>query len=334
MGLDFRHIDPDIRDIIEKYTSIGSLSYEENSILLNWLKASEQNKKDFLLLQDILGLNKTFNTSEEFDKDKAFEKFIDNTNGKKNKSLVITIAAIAAVLSGVIFFAFLFCPSGETSITSIENTSDTLQEAILSDNSIVSLNHASTIKYEESFGDKHRKLNLSGEAYFEVVKNSLIPFVVYIDPLKIRVIGTEFNVEPDTINREISISVFQGTVEVIPPKGENIILNTGQEITYKIEDKKFSMLKEVDRNSIVWKTNEFYFNSASLNEIVSVLNDYYNENIIVEDSSIANTEINTRFYNYSIESILHILSSAIDISVEKTNSTIILKKNAQISEIY
>jgi ferric-dicitrate binding protein FerR (iron transport regulator) len=108
----------------------------------------------------------------------------------------------------------------------------------LSDGTVVTLNSATTIKYPDHFGDSTREIYLEGEAYFDVSKDPLHPFIIHTDKMNIRVLGTSFNVKSYQSEPLGEASLINGSIEVtlndrpsdriiLKPKEKLIVLNNG-----------------------------------------------------------------------------------------------------------
>ena len=84
----------------------------------------------------------------------------------------------------------------------------------LPDGSLVRLNSSSSLTYDKNFGKNIREVNLTGEAFFDVTKDSSHPFIIHTNVIDIKVLGTEFNVRsyPNDANTETSL--IRGKVEV------------------------------------------------------------------------------------------------------------------------
>src|SRR5579872_5636301 len=84
----------------------------------------------------------------------------------------------------------------------------------LSDGTVVTLNSATNIKYPEKFGDSVREVYLDGEAYFDVVKDPLHPFIIHANKMNIRVLGTSFNVKSYQYESLSEATLIRGSIEV------------------------------------------------------------------------------------------------------------------------
>jgi ferric-dicitrate binding protein FerR (iron transport regulator) len=124
----------------------------------------------------------------------------------------------------------------------------------LSDGSKVWLNAGSKLKYPDQFNGKLREVFLEGEAFFNVAKNTQVPFIVYTSDINIRVLGTEFNVKSYPDEGIIETTLVSGAVDIeSPDKNETLFkLKPNQKAVYK---KKRLPEREV---SITEKTSDSF----------------------------------------------------------------------------
>lgn len=140
----------------------------------------------------------------------------------------------------------------------------------LSDGTKVWINAMSRLKFPESFGVSERKVQLEGEAYFEVSKDSNRPFTVQANGTDIKVLGTHFNV--DAYNKKVRTTLEEGKVEVISAN-HAIILQPG-EFAESSEGKLNKGFADLSKD-LAWYNNEFYFNKDNIQSIVDQLSNWY-----------------------------------------------------------
>jgi len=104
-------------------------------------------------------------------------------------------------------------------------------QLVLSDGTKVWLNAASSITYPTAFASKERKVSVTGEVYFEVVKNSRCPFIVLAGDASITVLGTHFDVMAYPEDKRITTSLLEGSVEVSSGK-QQVIITPGQQASF------------------------------------------------------------------------------------------------------
>ncbi|MCW3116393.1 MAG: anti-FecI sigma factor, FecR, partial [Chitinophagaceae bacterium] len=139
-----------------------------------------------------------------------------------------------------------------------------MYQLILPDRTKVWLNSSSSIRYPAEFTARERRVQITGEAYFEVAKNAGRPFIVEVNNLaEIKVTGTHFNVNAYKDEAEIKTTLLEGSVHV--SQGNNrCLLVPGQQA--KIN--KDGFIKRMDgvdlEEAVAWKNGNFLFNSAGL----------------------------------------------------------------------
>lgn len=153
----------------------------------------------------------------------------------------------------------------------------------LPDGTHVWLNAASTLTYPQSFAGKTRWVKLEGEGYFEVTKNKAMPFHVFTGGQDVEVTGTHFNVNGYMDDRSINTTLLEGGITV-HHQGRSQIIIPGQQAI--VLTNPFAIKVEaVDTEEVVaWKNGLFEFNNASLRQIMSQLERWYD--IKVDYSSL------------------------------------------------
>lgn len=147
----------------------------------------------------------------------------------------------------------------------------------LSDGTNVWLNTESKLRYPESFADSERIVELSGEAYFDVAKDSNRPFIVRSKYLTTKVTGTTFNMK--VYNRQdANVTLAEGRVSVsIEGNDKAVTLLPGQNAS--LENDRFEITNCDVRHYTAWVEGYFYFDNAPLEEIMRELGRWYNINI-------------------------------------------------------
>jgi len=134
-------------------------------------------------------------------------------------------------ISFLLVFSFVFFSCSQETVKS----GDSYEGVELPDNSIVYLNHNSSISYDKDF--ESRKVELTGEAYFNVTKGET-PFTITTSMGEVSVLGTEFNVKLD--DEELDVEVESGTVELTTNQGKNK-LTQGQKASYNKGNNKIEL---------------------------------------------------------------------------------------------
>ncbi|WP_343561410.1 FecR domain-containing protein [Sphingobacterium sp.] len=148
----------------------------------------------------------------------------------------------------------------------------------LPDKSKVWLNAASSLTYSGSlYENGKRAVTLSGEAYFEIAKDKSHPFIVKTNKQQIEVLGTHFNVNAYAGDQGEKTVLLEGSVKIGTP-GSSAVLKPGQQ--GKVEDLKVSVSNVDTDLAVAWKNNEFNFEDQQIEEVMKVIERWYNAEVI------------------------------------------------------
>ncbi|MEO7047711.1 MAG: FecR domain-containing protein [Ferruginibacter sp.] len=157
-------------------------------------------------------------------------------------------------------------------------------QMILEDGTKVWLNAASSIRFPVSFAGAERKVEITGEAYFEVAKNKALPFRVNAAGSVVEVLGTHFNINAYNDESSIRTTLLEGSVKISAPllaKNElTEFLKPGQQSSI---DKagKINIFNNADTTeAVAWKNGRFQFASADIKTILRQISRWYNVNVI------------------------------------------------------
>ena len=144
----------------------------------------------------------------------------------------------------------------------------------LPDGSLVWLNSTSSIHFPTSFAGKERRVEITGEAYFEVTKNRDMPFIVTVNNAEVQVLGTHFNVNAYNDEENVKTTLLEGSVKFV--SGDNIsMLKPGQQ-SQLTNNGLIKVLNNVDVEEVVaWKNGMFDFESAGIETVMRQLSRWY-----------------------------------------------------------
>lgn len=148
-------------------------------------------------------------------------------------------------------------------------------KVILPDNTIVWLNAASSLRFPTKFSGKERKVDLTGEAYFEVAKNKAMPFKVNANNTQVEVLGTHFNVMAYSDENSINTTLLEGSVKITKDR-DQVFLVPGQQAQVKNDIK---VLNVDVQEAIAWKNGLFQFKEANLETILRQIARWYDVEI-------------------------------------------------------
>ncbi len=149
----------------------------------------------------------------------------------------------------------------------------------LSDGTKVWLNSNSSLKYPSAFSTSERRVELTGEAYFEVSKNKQKPFIVETSLQKVEVLGTKFNINAYDDESSTQTSLAEGSVRV-SCKNNTTLLKPGQQST--LTDQNIAV-RSINLDQVLdWKNGDFNFSNNNLKEIMRKISRWYNIEVIFE----------------------------------------------------
>lgn len=159
----------------------------------------------------------------------------------------------------------------------------------LPDGSQVWLNADSKISFPEQFVGKERNVRVEGEAFFQVTKDEMHPFVVTTDFFATTVHGTTFNVNAYSA-KTASVTLVTGSVAVKPTNGKEVMMVPGQMAMCDAQGN--THVSEVDTYPLIqWKDGFFYFNNERLVDIMMELGRWYNVSIVFEHEEDMNLRL-------------------------------------------
>lgn len=323
----------DIHNLLSKYLA-GETDEQENEKLYHWLTDSPEHMQEFIRHKQTWD-NITLAQTSPIDAQAVYrnlKKKIQRSHHSKHR--FITLAGIAASLLILLGITFLLDQTSEnrSSYNSRITTSRAEQKKIvLPDQTIVWLNSESQLSYNTQKSGC-REVLLSGEAFFEVAKDTLHPFIVKTQNINIKVLGTKFNVNSYEGNDKIETTVIEGHVAVSSRQNiaghEKLHLLANDQATFSKNDQKFNQTK-VDANAYsLWTQGQLCFKEEALPEIIKILERHFNIDITLNDETLKEYIFTATFEkDKSIKEILEVfkLTSPMDYSLTGKQITIYLK---------
>ena len=257
-----------------------------------------------------------------------------NTGRAKHRRIGFNqLARIAAVLSFLIVFSgILYFATERNNEQSMQKVVEIIRKQTqngqqlfitLPDGSKVKLNSNSSISYPKEFFD-NRKVELMGEAFFDVVRDVNSPFVVNTNNFQTEVLGTSFNINAYEVNNA-KVSVTTGTVKV-----RTTI--TDEDVSFKILEKEQAVMisqnelkeSEFDKDEILWKDGILVFTDENIHTISSKIQRWYNVTVTVANETDIKGGFSGKYSNESLEEILTGMSYALNFSFRMEGSEIII----------
>lgn len=280
-------------------------------------KFKRTNSKEYAILRSLWN-NRNISV-HDFDSQKAWKAVIDQRDKRAVRVIPLfgkirnIAAAVAFLIMGT--FAVLYFTNilPKSDVVLVANTDSHILEQRLADGSVVWLNRGSSIEYPKEF-KTDRDVSLHGEAFFEVAKDSVHPFVVTSDYSTVTVLGTSFNI--DTNDQRTLISVQTGKVAVASTSSdEKVVLLQDQSAL--VSEKGLLNKNGVDPNYLSWKTGVFRFTDTPIAQVVAQLNTYYQDSLIIDSGKPFDCNLSAKFDQAPLDDIVEIIEATCGASIKK-----------------
>ena len=185
-------------------------------------------------------------------------------------------------------------------------------QAILPDGTKVWLNAQSSIKYKLPFTQNERNIELSGEAFFEVMKNAKSPFIIHSQNTFVKVLGTKFDVKSYPDDEEIAVALGEGSVHFSTTDADEkelqAILKPNDYLTFTKTDKKMSVMSGENIEKFTsWRHNRLILDETPIQQVAVLLERWYGVKVEIVDQELMNYKFSTTFDNVSISQVLELL---------------------------
>ena len=297
--------------------------------------------------------------TEDFVENSTLFPSSDRSFFRRNALALSLFTTIIMLIAGAIFYSMpskttiaARKPTAPASEISTRNGSRT--DIILPDGTKVWLNAGSKLTYDKNFGEAIRNVNLTGEAYFDVVHNAEKPFVIHTSAMDIKVLGTEFNVKsyPDESTTEASL--IRGSIEVTlkDKRAEKIVMKPNEKLVVSNELKNdfktlipskkslkpsdpiislghlnyFSLDSTILETS--WVNNRLIFEDESFEQVATRMSRWYGVDFEFGDADIQKLRFTGNFKNESVEDALKAMQITADFSFRiSSDKHVIITKN-------
>ena len=279
---------------VEKYLT-GACSEAEMEQLLQWLKASEENRQAWLKLRMVAVRSSFVHFSDPKQVERAFstiwkERFartlFEKQLARKYTMRFMRYAAAILLLIGISYATYHYVIHGVAVpvMVVVAGANEEPKQVMLHDSSRVWLSAGSRIEYPERFGKRDRTVAVEGKVYFEVARDTLRPFYVNTDVYTVKVLGTSFEVNAPKYNPSSDVTLVEGKVEILDTKSLSLCtLHPGQQFEIDKRNNRF-MLNRVDAEMYAsWHGGQLDFDGLTFAEIAKALERHYGVRIILDE---------------------------------------------------
>lgn len=193
----------------------------------------------------------------------------------------------------------------------------------LCDGTKVYLNSGTTLEFPSRFDGKVRSVILKGEAYFDVARNVSKPFVVEVDEMKVKVLGTSFNVKSYVDEPGVYTTLVEGCVAILRDGQPEKKIKPGEQAYYNKGVGTLS-IAEVDVNEFTsWKDGLFYFKDIALEEILRIVSRWYDLEVFYMNQGAKSVIYSGKLPMYSsVEDVLRKFEISGDVRFELKGRTL------------
>ncbi len=340
------------RKLIERFLK---RNYSEDSQKIKeWLVNHAEHEVDTLLKQHWEAVDKT-KSLDNIDFELIYQQILnERENDKKVRELqsqqtnsviswsrrpvwrsVTKYAAIILVALGLGYFVFLqqdltmFSVQGTTMVEKVTPRGQK-STIFLNDSSKIILNSESSISYMEPFTHK-REIILEGEAFFQVTRDTLRPFIVHTGNTITTVLGTAFNIENSRNEELTNISLLTGEVSVAviregKTQSREYVLSQNERVSISGSSSQLVKVEKFDPEEVLsWKDGVLFFKRASLIEIITELERWYDVKIHVDTPPENSWRYTGSFKDMSLELVLQTIAFTESFDFAINDKQVILK---------
>ncbi|WP_162343690.1 FecR family protein [Cyclobacterium salsum] len=272
------------------------------------------------------GLHRKLDATEEEIRDSIKAKIELELKPQKNYESVSRMLGIMAVaLVGIVVIAFVLLPASDAAFSAQmeERTTNERQKATITlrDGSKVHLNVSSKLSFPDPFESDERRVSLEGEAFFEIAHNASRPFVVEVNEVETKVLGTSFNVNAYRDDK-VEIAVASGSVGV----RENHDIREATEQYLVLSPRQMAVVDKINHNVSVesidvdrylgWRSESISFDLLPFDRVVERLEEVYSMEIELEGYKEGDCLVRANYINRSLYHVLYSLKNVVEFEYE------------------
>jgi len=320
----------------------GNAREDEIIAFRRWFNDSEDNRSAFESYKKLWESGKI---EKNYDLIRAKERIEFKINQRLNipKRIFNSLQKVAAILflPLLILSIYLYSSILQTEDHDLQAIYQTIDCPIgnrskisLPDGTSVWLNSGSSITLPVSFSEeKTRKVSLSGEAYFNVIKDQKRPFLLSLDEITVRVTGTSFNVSNYKNDKQVEIMLESGKVDLYTGSNrksdDRTRLLPGQLVTIEKGTDVLSVNEVKAEHYVSWTKGYLIFDDDKMSDVIRKLERWYNIDIEISDQEINDYLYTATIKDETIDQLLELLkyTSSIEYEIERTigNDDLLLK---------
>lgn len=303
----------DIETLLPRFCE-GMTTEEETRLVEEWIEENEVNQKIVDQIHALYLAADTLHVIQKVDTEKVLKKVKNKINRKKISWWERT-QHIAAVMSIPLLIGILLMYMDRQEhremarMLEVKTNPGMTTSIMLPDSTVVYLNSESTLRYPSSFNTDIRKVELTGEAYFDVTKDPQKRFVIStLNHSQIEVYGTSFNVEAYAKDNKLSATLVEGKIGFLFNDGtgtaRKIDLQPNQKLIYRPMTGEVKIYKTSCESETAWKEGKIVFNNTSMEDILHTLSKRFNVEFVVKNKNLKEYAFTGSFTTQRLERIM------------------------------
>jgi transmembrane sensor len=237
-------------------------------------------------------------------------------------SVLLLISCALSFKQGTAFYN-LFHPIQQIQLATLAGQSKMIT---LTDGSIIRLNENSAVTYTNRYNhDGRRAVLLTGEAFFEVIKNPQHPFTVTAGKACITVLGTSFNVSGNRLDSTVVVAVRDGRVALQDNRNADssaMVLSAGEAGILNKEGKLSHYTAANVANYLSWMSGQLTFNRATLKEVVLELEQIYHVPVRLQDTSLEKIHLTLQYRRTDLPAVLDLICNSLNLEHTMRNGIV------------
>ena len=336
MRENFYHINP---DLLVKYL-LGETNPEEQALTEEWINAGDANRKQFDDFKLIWETSRELAVASTIDEDESWQRFQQRIHAPASAKATagnatlyspamvrqmhrriptLRVAALLLLAVGAGWLLRQWLPADKA--VSLQSYAAVVRDT-LSDGSVVTLNKNSALSYSSRFSGDTRNVGLQGEAFFNVAPDKSKPFVIHVNDVTIKVLGTSFNVRSSRGHTQVIVET--GVVQV-SRRQKSVLLHSTERVDIAENDSTITTQAVSDKLYNYYRSKEFVCDNTPLWKLAEVLEEAYGTHIVIERPELRALPLNATFNDESLDTVLGVISKTFNIKYEKTANQVILK---------
>ncbi|MDR1161092.1 MAG: DUF4974 domain-containing protein [Tannerellaceae bacterium] len=324
-----------IENIVNLVT--GDLDSEDKKKILSEISTNVESKKEFYKIKAVWALFSSTKKMNQYEMERTYIELQRRIHRKsfhpnlRINPFIRYVAVLIAIIGSSLLFINLNKQTRffeEVKYTTVIADYGQISKIILPDSSVIWLNSGTTMTYNNRFAITNRDLILDGQAHLEVKKENDNPLIVACKDLRIKVLGTTFDVNAYMDDEIIQIILESGKVQLLRTDDNSFDyqLKPGEIAQYNVHSKNVAIEKISPSDYASWKDGYLLFNETPLCEVIEQLERKFNVDIHVIDTEVYKSVFNAKFNKESLSEILNYIEYSCPIKYK------IIKRNNEPTE--